>query len=355
MNTSSFSNYLPLYYLNACGNKNDAKGCGLLGSAYMLNMLNNGGNMSEMNGIFPLVAINKFLNNNENRKTLAGLYPLLLMSGNNGSLFGGKKQKNNDDSLSEYNHNLQAITNINNKLSSYLKTNKQTGGDRNLDDDIMIFGGSKRREMDNIDAVSYGGGSRSQKGGIAVSPSNLSSDESSSDIQSYTSTDYSYNSLSGGRVIQGCKLGDSSVGCSSSYTSTGSSMELGGAFSQSTDVSTQSGGDSHLTGSTIGSISTSNGSSMESQSIFSKDNLSNNLNTQYGGAVSYDTETNDSSEMTGGTSYSSVTQTTNPSEMSGGSSSSSSSYTLVTNSTNPSEMSGGSSKYSNYSQKIKFN
>ena len=31
------NNYLPLYYLNACNNKSDEKGCGLLGSAYMLN------------------------------------------------------------------------------------------------------------------------------------------------------------------------------------------------------------------------------------------------------------------------------------------------------------------------------
>ena len=337
------NNYLPLYYLNACNNKSDEKGCGLLGSAYMLNMLNNGSDMGDMASVFPLVALNKFLNNSENRKTVAGLLPLFFMNGTKTSLFGGNnsKKKNNGVSQSDFISNLEEITNINNELGLYLKSNNQIGGGRDSDEDIMIFGGSKRREIDNIDAVSYGGGSRSQRGGIAVSPSNISSDESSSEIQSYTSTDYSYNSLSGGRVIQGCKLGDSSVGCSGSYASPGSSMELGGAFSQSTDVSTQSGGDSHLTGSTIASISTSNGSSMENQSVFSKDNLSNNLNTQYGGGNSYDTETNDSSEMTGGSGSSN--------------SSSSSGYTLVTDNTNTTHLSGGGSNYSNYSQKIKFN
>ena len=57
------NNYLPLYYLNACNNKSDEKGCGLLGSAYMLNMLNNGSDMGDMASVFPLVALNKFLNN----------------------------------------------------------------------------------------------------------------------------------------------------------------------------------------------------------------------------------------------------------------------------------------------------
>ena len=108
------NNYLPLYYLNACNNKSDEKGCGLLGSAYMLNMLNNGSDMGDMASVFPLVALNKFLNNSENRKTVAGLLPLFFMNGTKTSLFGGNnsKKKNNGVSQSDFISNLEEITNI---------------------------------------------------------------------------------------------------------------------------------------------------------------------------------------------------------------------------------------------------
>jgi len=166
-------------------------------------------------------------------------------------------------------------------------SNKSFSGGSKKNQDLLVFGGGKYKQEDNIDRVSMGGSIR-QNGGQTVSPSDFnSSSTDSNSLKSYSNTDYSYytyDSKNGGRTIQGCNLGDTTMNCSDNIPNPNSSMTLGNAFNSQRSELLQNGGNHFsLEGSTLDSASSSNGQSMESQSIFNESNLNNGLSIQNGG------------------------------------------------------------------------
>ena len=289
------NNLLPLYYLT-CDNKKNNNHCGLLSSVIFSQMYLNNSLPNNYMNIFNLAAMNKFLNNGENKDTTNSLLNLMYFQNmlsnqhQNTALIkaasskGGSKLKNKSQTggqqLNDYISEVHEFI----RNGNHEEINNQGGGSKKNIEDMLVFGGAKNKKEDSISAVSE------QSGGQSVCPSSFNDDMSqqSSDVQSYSSIDYSYNtydsasnSQTGGRVMSGCLLGDTSMSCSDSVPTIDSPMNLGNALNM--DSLTKNGGSS-LVGSSISSMSQSNGEGMESQSVWSSEQMSNNLSTQSGGS-----------------------------------------------------------------------
>ena len=304
---------LTLYYLSCDGKKNK-NNCNLLSSVIFSQMYLNGSLPNNYMNIFNLHAIDKYLNNNDNKDTVNSLLNFaFLQSMINNQQLNTKLLKgggNGNQKLVNY------IGPIHDFISASLNQNNLSGGGKKVFEDMLVFGGAKK-----------------QRGGQTVCPSSLDGSDSlnTSEVQSYTSTDYSYNTYNsesvsksdadtitqslkssqmGGRVMEGCLLGDTTMNCSNSVPSVESPMNLGeglnstsvasSSMSCSSDLRnsgsvqtlnnqlnmeslTQSGGESYLEGSSVSSTSTSNGRGLESQSVWNESQMTNNLSTQMGG------------------------------------------------------------------------
>ena len=333
MSIISGDELLRLYHINClmgdCGKQKE-----LLWSYYLMNMYHNGTVPNNIKDIMDVAVVNKFIGNKDNKNLLNSLFALSIINPMFNNVKKGGSQRNIMNDFSQFVQEL----NMTNFSGGGKKNNTKT----NIKD-MIVFGGKKQKNEDSISGVS------TLSGGQTVCPSSYPSESisQSNDVQSYTSTDYSYNTYNsgsqstntisqsdtlsrsldsntgsqlGGRILDGCQLGDKSMNCMENVNTVDSPMNLGNALNvdsltkngggnmegstvtstcksngegmesqsvwsqseMSNNLSTQSGG-SHLTGSTLGSISTSNGQATESQSVWSESNMKNNLQTQAGG------------------------------------------------------------------------
>ena len=308
--------YLPLY-LASCDNKKSDNSCGLISSLYLYNWYIGNNNQLPLAGdIFNYAMINDYLNGEDNKNTFTSILPLMinmqqqqqqqlhqqqlhqqqqLQLNSSGRLLSygrkkrSKKKGHGGGGLGEQNKLdvfYSQAHQFHSAVANFISSTSFSGGSKR-NKDLLVFGGGKYKQEDNIAGISMGG-SIKQNGGQTVSPSDFnSSSTDSNSLESYSTTDYSsykYGSKNGGRTIQGCNLGDTTMNCSDNIPNPTSSMTLGNAFNSQRSELLQNGGSQFsLEGSTLDSTSSSNGQSMESQSIFNDSNLNNRLSIQNGG------------------------------------------------------------------------
>lgn len=284
---------LQLYQINClmgnCGKHKD-----LMMTYYLLNMFRNKTVPNNIKNIMDIQMVSNFLNNKDNNDVLNGLFALSFVNPMFNTVKKGGGKQNIMDNFKEFVEELN-MSNFTGGKKNNIKSNL---------DDMIVFGGGRQSNDDSISGVS------TLNGGQNVCPSSYPSESvsQSSDVQSYTNTDYSYNTYSsgsqdtntisqsetlsrslnnntgsqlGGRIMDGCQLGDKSMNCMESANTVDSPMNLGNALN--VDSLTKNGG-GNLEGSTVTSTTHSNGEGMESQSVWSQSQMTNNLSTQMGGS-----------------------------------------------------------------------